>query len=166
MWYLNPKNILLMVLTVVVVVVGFLYLWQRNTVVKQAGQIDALTITNAGLNAQITEYQTTIANAKKTQAQQQKITNDAASLMASVNKIKETKCIRSEDEKIISNIVYFFNSRGLLKTGNPKSDGEVLPVTDTTDVTGWTIKQVIANQLILTDYVLQLEKTRDCYEQK
>lgn len=164
MWYLNPKNILLMVLAGVVIIVGGLYLWQRSTVVKQAGQIDALTITNTDLNGQIGDYKSTIAAAKKTQTQQQKITNDAASIMTSVNKIKATKCIGEKDEKTISGITYFFNSRGLLDAGDPKADGQVLPVTNSTDVSGWTIKQIVENYLIVIDYTLKLEKTLDCYE--
>ncbi len=166
MWYLNPKNIILMILAVVVIIVSGLYLWQRNTVVKQAGQINALTVTNVDLTGQISDYKSTILAAKKAQKEQQKITNDAASIMISVNKIKATKCIGEKDEKTISDITYFFNSRGLLDAGSTKADGEVLPVSNSTDVSGWTIKQITENYLIVIDYVLKLEKTIECYEGK
>jgi hypothetical protein len=153
-----------MVLAVLVIVIGGLYLWQRNTVVKQVGQINALTVTNADLTAQIVDYKETIVKSKKTQAQHQKITNDAATLMVSVNKIKATKCIGENDEKTISDITYFFNSRGLLNAGSPKANGQVLPVSGTSDISGWTVKQVIENYLVLIDYTLKLEKTVVCYE--
>ena len=163
-WLLNPKNLLLTALAVLVIVIGGLYLWQRNTVVKQAGQIDALTITNTDLAAQVADYKTNIVAAKKAQKEQQKITNDAAALMAAVNKIKETKCLEAKNEKTISGITYFFNSRGLLDAGSAKAGGEVLSGSNAPGADGWTIKQIVENYLVIIDYVLKLEKTLECYE--
>lgn len=164
MWYLNPKNILLMVLAVLVIVVGGLYLWQRNTVVKQAGQIDALTITNKELSGQVVIYKKNIADMKKTQKEQQRIADETASLMAYVSQMKESKCLGVKDEKTLSDITFYFNSRGLLTASDNSADRKGMSEASSADITGWTIKQMTENQLILVDYILKLEKTVNCYE--
>jgi len=166
MWYLSIKNWLIIILFVIGVAVSGLYLWQRITVVNQKNTIGDLQVLNASLEGQITDYKANLEAIKKTQKEQQKITNDAATLMSAVNKLKETKCIGGKDEKIISDITYFFNSRGLLNASSSKSSGEVLPITSTTDISGWTIKQIIENYLVLIDYTLKIEKTVYCYETK
>lgn len=129
-WYLNPKNILLIALAVISVVASFMYVWQRNTVVKQKGEIKALTITNADLNAQIEDYKSAIVKIKKAQKEQQKIANDTASLKLEINRMKEKKCLEAQDEKIISDVTHFFNSHGVLMPGDSKTSGKVLPTTN------------------------------------
>lgn len=167
MWYLNLKNWLIIILLVIGIIASGLFLWQRITVVNQKNTIGDLQILNANLEAQIADYKTNLAAMKKAQKAQQKITADAATLMSSVNKIKDTKCIGEKDEKTISDITYFFNSRGMLNAGSAKSGGEILPAPDAPGVSGWTIKQIIQNYLILIDYILKYEKNMEtCYEGK
>jgi hypothetical protein len=167
MWYLNLKNWLIIILLVIGIVASGLFLWQRITVVNQKNTIGDLQVLNADLEAQIKDYKANLAVLKKIQKEQQKITNDAATLMAAVSKIKETKCIGEKDEKTISDITYFFNSRGLLDAGGTKTSGEVLPAADPSGVTGWTVKQIVQNYLILIDYVLKYERNVEtCYEGK
>lgn len=136
MWYLNPKNILLIVLAIASIVISFLYLWQRNTVVKQSGQIEALTKTNADLNAQIEDYKTVIVKIKKSQEEQQKIANNTASLMSKINKMNENKCLEVQDEKIISDVTHYFNTHGVLVPSDSKTSGKVLPPTNSPAASG------------------------------
>lgn len=167
MWYLNLKNWLIIVLLIIGIVASGLYLWQRITVVNQKNTIGDLQMLNANLEGQIKDYKANIVTMKKVQKEQQKIANDAAMFMAIVNKFKDTKCIGEQDEKTISGITYFFNSRGLLDASSAKTSGEVLPATDPSGVTGWTVKQIVQNYLVLIDYVLKYEKNVEaCYESK
>lgn len=167
MWYLSIKNWLIIILLVIGIAVSGLYLWQRVTVVNQKNTIGDLQMLNASLEGQIKDYKANITAMKKVQKEQQKIANDAAVLMAAVNKFKDTKCIGEQDEETISDITYFFNSRGLLTARSTKTSGEVLPAPDAPGVSGWTVKQMTVNFLILVDYILKYEKnTETCYEGK
>jgi hypothetical protein len=166
MWA-NPKNWLIIILLVIAVVVGGMYLWQRNTVVKQAGQIDALTISNKELSAQVTTYRKNIADMKRAQAAQQQIANDTNALMNYVNQMKETKCIGGEDEENISVITRFFNAHGVLSGDSGDSaDGKSVSETNPpgAGITGWSTKQIIKNYLVLIDYILKVEEEVKCYE--
>lgn len=167
MWYLNPKNILLAALLALVVVIGGLYLWQRNTVVRQAGEITNLTVANTGLTTQVGTYKKNIADMKRTQKEQQQIANDSAALMSYVSQMKESKCLGVKDEETISDITFYYNSGGLLTArGDNPASGKSVPETDTASAykPDWSVKQLVENYLILTDYVLQLERTVNCYE--
>lgn len=164
-WFLNPKNMILTVLAALVVVIGGLYLWQRNTVVQQAGQIDSLKVANAGLTSQVANYKAGIIAAKKAQAEQQKVADNMAKLLLEAQAI-ETNCILGgNDEKTISNITYFFNSHGLLSAGDSASGGKVLSQTGeaSIDRPRWTVRQIVQNYGVVIDYVMRLEKTVECY---
>ena len=176
---LGIKNYLIYALITAFVIVGGLYLWQRSTVIKQKAEINALTVTKAELEGQVADAKANIAAAKKSQKEQQKIANDAATLLAKVGNINPTKCLEAKDEKTISDITYFFNSRGLLTVdSNTKTGGEVLPTAGKTDTDGsapleaftskagpgWTTRQIVENYLRVIDYSLKLEKTVSCYE--
>ena len=71
-----------------------------------------------------------------------------------------------EHEKILSDVTYFFNSRGLLKADNSTAVKAVLPAAGTPGAqrSGWQIKDVIENYLIIIGYSLKLENCVECYE--
>lgn len=165
MWYLNLKNWLIIILLVIGIAVSGLYLWQRITVVNQKNTIGDLQVLTADLQNQIVDYKSNIAKIKKLQKEQQQIANNTSSIQAQINKINPAKCIGGEnEEETISDITYYFNSGGLLTARNTETSREILPTTDTTRVSGWTIKQIIDNYLALADYALKLEKVNKCYE--
>jgi uncharacterized membrane protein affecting hemolysin expression len=135
MWYLNPKNIILMALAALVIVIGGLYLWQRNTVIKQKGEINALTVANAGLMSQVGEYKMQIVKLKKAQAAQQVIANNTAALISQIGMLKTNCILEKEDEKVINGITNYFNNSGVLpKAGDTSADRKVLPETNSTDL--------------------------------
>ena len=68
------------------------------------------------------------------------------------------------EEETISDITFYFNSGGLLTARSTEASGEVLSATNTTHITGWTVKQIVDNYLALADYALKLEKVVSCYE--
>jgi hypothetical protein len=171
MWYLSPKNWLIAGLLMMGIVVGGLYLWQKVevkslqiTIAKQDGEISSLNVVKVGLEGQVKDYQTNIANMKKLQSQHQKVEDDSIVLLEEINTMLDTKCIGGKDEETISDITFFFNSRGLLSAGSTKADGEVLPETDKTNFSGWSTRQLVENYLILVEYALKLEGTVACYE--
>jgi len=174
-FFLNPKNLIIIVLALLIAAISGLYLWQRGaikekeiTITKQAGDILALQVAKKDLEGQVTDYKANIATMKKTQVQQQQITTDTAGLMIQAAKIETNVLLEAEDEKIISDATYYFNHGVLRTTGSSdsKTSGEVLPAANAagTDRPHWTIRQIIENYLIVIDYVLKLEKTVQCYE--
>lgn len=164
MWYLNIKNWLIIILLVIGIVVSGLYLWQRITVVNQKNTIGDLQVLTTDLQNQIIDYKANIADIKKLQQEQQQIANNTGTIQAQVNKINPSKCIGGNDEKVISDITFYFNSNGLLTARSAEASREVLPTTNKTRISGWTVKQLTENYLILVDYVLKLEKVINCYE--
>jgi len=178
MWFLNPKNLILCALAVIVAVVGGLYLWQRGTIkdkeiiiVQKTNEITSLTKANADLQGQIKDYKANLSAAKKAQASQQQIQTTTAEIRYEVQQIKTQVILEEDDEKIISDATYYFNSHGLRRgeTGDSssKASGEVLPVPSEAGPDRshhWTVKQIVSNYLELIDYTLKLERTVECYE--
>jgi len=164
MWYLNPKNLALIALLVVSVMASGLYLWQRNTVIKQKSEIGLLKVSNESLQGQIEDYKKNILAMKKAQKEQQQIANDTAQLLSDVNKMVESKCIGGKDEKSISDITYYFNSNGKLSSGSTEANGKAVSKADPSHISGWTTKQLVENYLVMIDYVLKLERSISCYE--
>jgi cysteine synthase len=155
------------VFAVIAVICAGLFLWERNTVVKQAGQISALKVAETDLTNQVTAAKLDVINMKLTQQAQQQITDNEVGLSSQVSTMKETKCLEVTDEKTIADITDFFNNRGLLVGhSSGKTSTEVLPVSGKANTTkpSWTVKQITENYLTLIDYVLKLEKTVNCYE--
>lgn len=138
-WYLNPKNILLMVLGVIIVVVGVLYLFQRTTVAKQKTTIEtqakdilALQKDKADLQGQVNDGKAQIDRIKRANQAQQVISNTTSTLMSEVEKIKSKCVLEKEDEIKINNVVRYFNSFGVLfvvpkGNSNSKTNSKVLP---------------------------------------
>lgn len=165
MWYLSIKNWLIIILLVIGIVASGLFLWQRITVVNQKNEIGDLQVLTANIQNQIIDYKSNIAKIKKLQKEQQQIANNTSSIQAQINKLNPAKCIGGKnEEETISDITYYFNSGGLLTARSSEASGEVLPATDTTRVTGWTVKQIVDNYLTLADYALKLERVVSCYE--
>jgi len=113
----NPKNLGLLILGILLIIASGWILLQRTTiavqktkVVEQAKDIEALKKTQQALMCQIKGYEDQVGQLKKQALAHQKITNDTAKLMREVEKIK-TKCIMEKgDEKIINDVVDYFNN--------------------------------------------------------
>ena len=165
-WYLKPTNWLLIALGAVAAYFGTFYLIQRATIARQEGVITSQSAKIAGLQGQVADYKKNIAAAKKAQQAQQQIADDTARLLAEAKKISAACTLGGEDEKILSAYTYYFNSGGLrAATGDP-AGGEVLPETGASHAagSGWTLKNLAENYLLVIDYVLRLERTVQCYE--
>lgn len=173
-FFLNPKNLAIIILAAAIAAVSGLYLWQRGTlkdkeitITRQTADITALNKTNADLQGQVSDYKKAIAVARKTQQEQQQIANNTVELQTQIVEVK-TKCtVEAQDEKTLSDITYFFNSRGLRSPSdsNTKTGREILPEASSAGAgRSWTIKQLVTNYLVIIDYALQLERTVDCYE--
>ena len=139
MWYLNPKNLLLMAAAVLIIVIGGLFLWQRvevanqkTTIAKQAASILDLQKANADLQGQVADYKANIAAMKKAKAEQQAIADSTASLLAKAQTITANCIIGGDDEKVIDSITFDFNNHGMLPPvqatpGGAEASGKVLP---------------------------------------
>lgn len=187
-WFLNPKNLMLCVLALIVVAVSGLYLWQRAAlkgkdavitrkdvvITQQAGDIATMQRANVDLQGQIRDYKANLAAARKTQKAQQSIQTATAAIREEVLQIKTVVILEESDEKIISDATYYFNSGGMRRpaigdtTGHSKAGGKVLSGAGSPDPDRsrhWTVKQIMSNYLELIDYALKLEKTVGCYEE-
>lgn len=166
MWYLNPKNWLIIVCVVIGIVSSGLYLWQRNTVVKQSAEIKALVNQNDELLNQVKSYKKNIAAMKKTQQEQQAIADETAQLLAEAQQITTNCLIGGNDEEKLSDFTYFFNHGMLREDSGSTTGGKVLPEAGAPGVERprWTVKALAENYITLIGYALSLEKTVNCYE--
>jgi hypothetical protein len=168
-WYLQMRNLAIIALACAVAVLGPLYLWQRGTLKEREAQVNNLTAANIAIQGQIDDYKKGVKNMKKAQAEQQKVADGMAGLVADAEKIKNSATIGAEDEKIISDLVRYFNSGGMRAAGSDgtKTGRAVLPEGNKDDASraGWEVKRVAADIIApLVEYSLQLEKTVQCYE--
>lgn len=166
-WYLNPKTLALIVLAAAVIYFGSAYLIQRTTIAKQAADIQTKDKSIADLNGQVKDYKANIAAAKKAHAAQQQIADETARLLAEANKITAACTLGGDDEKTLSVYTYYFNSGGLRVAGSDSKAGpKVLPAAGPARAggSGWTLRQLAENYLIVIDYTLKMEKTIGCYE--
>jgi hypothetical protein len=179
MWYLNPKNIALMLLGVLFLVVGTLYLIQRTTVAKQVTTIETqkkdildLKKTNTELQGQIADAKANVLAAQEAQRNIQTAHNNAAVLSNEARKITATCIIGGKDEKRIDDVFMYFNDGGLLNNpiSNSKTGKEVLSETDKANSSNtvkqrYSLNQIIQNCATVISYVVELEKgTIACYE--
>ena len=161
------EKYIIIALIVVAVILGGLYLWQRNTVIKQAGQITNLTVEVAGLQGQVSDYKAGVEAAKKADAAKQKVIADMSKLLRDAQSITSKCEMEEKDEETISAAVYYFNNGILPPTASADKSGQVLPKTGQTriDRPHWTLQQIIINHNLLIQYVSELEKgTVSCYE--
>jgi len=176
MAYLNPKNIALIVMALLVASMGGLYLWQRSTLkaqeiiaAKMAATILAQDKELADARGQIADYQVAIKSAQKTQAEQHYIGSTTEVLRTEIRTIKAEFTLEASDEKILSDVTDYFNARGLRRDDagdrDPETGAEVLPGAGTPDPgrPHWTVRQIVENYLTLIDYTLKLERTVECY---
>jgi uncharacterized protein YxeA len=133
---LTPKNIIIAALTVLLIIVGGLFLWQRNTVTKQTGQIKQLQVTNDSLASQIVEYKANLEAIKYAQGQQQIINNHTETIREQIKYIQTDCKIGEQDAKTINNITDYFNHGVRGTNGDTKADSEVLPKAGSPDVAG------------------------------
>jgi hypothetical protein len=159
---------IIMVLIVLFAAALCLYLWERNMVVKQAGQISALQVENAGLIGQVQAAQANIAAIKKLNAAQQKVANDAAKLLAEIANSKSKIIVGGSDAKIFCDIADYFNAGGVLQpvsSGSSKAGRQVLPGAGASGNCGavWTIEQIEQMALALAKYSISWEQVGACY---
>ena len=168
----NPKNLAIAILAVLVLVCGFLFLWQRvslkakeTTIATQKASIEALNKDKADLLGQVADYKAQVIKQKTVVLEHQTIENKTAALLAEINKIKSQCILGVEDEKIIDDVTSYFNSGMQSRGSDSKASGQVLPTTGKADVTNprWSIRQIVDNYIIVIDYALKMEKTNQCY---
>lgn len=178
MWYLNPKNIVLMALGILLVAVsiagGIQYvrvLQAAKTITELSANVESLKKDKIDLQAQVNDYKANIAAAKKAQARQQAIGDSTATQWAKLQDFKTDVIMEASDEKILSDYTYYFNSHGLRRTqarSDSKAGKKVLSSPGPTGADRshrWTVKQLAANYLQLIDYILKYEETEKCYGQ-
>lgn len=154
----NPKNIIIAVLGVVLVVLGISYGYKTMRLDKVQSEADMLTKV-------VLAYQSNSEAAKKALDNQQKIENNLASMKRRIEQMQPTKCLEKYDEKVFTDITWMFNNPGLSpEQCTPSKKG--VPETSKTCVgdTNWTGQQVARNYEELVKSYLQLEKTVACYE--
>lgn len=155
---------IIIALIILLLLSGGGFLWQKNKVLQV--QNESLEKDKAALQIIVTAQEKNIVNQKILIKKQQFVADAASALLADINNFKDTKCIGEEHEKILSDVTIFFNSRGLLKADNTDSGETVLPAAGTPHAqrSGWQIKDVIENYLIIIGYSLKLENCVECYE--
>ncbi|HBJ73983.1 MAG TPA: hypothetical protein DDY86_00210 [Syntrophaceae bacterium] len=134
-WILNIKNLALVILAVCVLLLGTLYIWQRNSVVSLTAKVDALTVENNQQQGTITEMKDNLEAMKRSQVNMQKIAKATATIQESINRL-QVKELTDEEKRVASDITRFFNDRMLpvsLQTGNNAPGGEVLSGAGKTD---------------------------------
>lgn len=154
----NPKNIIIAVLGVVLVVLGISYGYKTMRLDKVQSEADMLTKV-------VLAYQSNSEAAKKALDNQQKIENNLASMKRRIEQMQPTKCLEKYDEKVFTDITWMFNNPGLSpEQCTPSKKG--VPETSKTCVgdTNWTGQQVARNYEELVKSYLQLEETVACYE--
>ena len=154
----NPKNIIIAVLGVVLVVLGISYGYKTMRLDKVQSEADMLTKV-------VLAYQSNSEAAKKALDNQQKIENNLASMKRRIEQMQPTKCLEKYDEKVFTDITWMFNNPGLSpEQCTPSKEG--VPSTSKTCVgdTNWTGKQIARNYEELVKSYLQLEETVVCYE--
>lgn len=154
----NPKNIIIAVLGVVLVVLGISYGYKTMRLDKVQSEADMLTKV-------VLAYQSNSEAAKKALDNQQKIENNLASMKRRIEQMQPTKCLEKYDEKVFTDITWMFNNPGLSpEQCTPSKKG--VPSTSKTCVgdTNWTGQQVARNYEELVKSYLQLEETVACYE--
>ncbi|MEN6567814.1 MAG: hypothetical protein ABFC57_16145 [Veillonellales bacterium] len=169
----NPKNLAIALLGVLVLICGFLYLWQRvslkakeTTIATQKASIEALSVMVKDLTGQVSEYKAQVVKQKAVAVQQQAVENETAKLREQINKIKSQCVLGVEDEKIVDDVTTYFNNGVRSRSSDPKIGRQVLPAASKADTFNprWTIRQIVDNYIIVIDYSLKMEKTLNCYE--
>jgi len=135
-WFLKPKNAALCILTLLIISIGGLYLWQRNTVTRQAAEVKQLTLSNDSLRSEIVAYKANLEAAKKVQEAHQVINNHTQTIREQIKYIQADCKLGEQDEKIINNITAYFNNGVRGTNGDPKTSGKVLPETGKAGPTG------------------------------
>jgi cell division protein FtsB len=162
--------ILLAIIAALAVVGGVQYargLKKEITITSQKANIEALNKDKADLQGQVADYRKGIASAKKAQIAQQKVADQMADLLSKYENMKNSAIIGVEDEKLISDLVYYFNSNGMRRAdGSAETGGKVLPPSNTPNAPRprWEVKRVAMDIIApLIEGYMQCEKTVQCY---
>ena len=154
----NPKNIIIAVLGVVLVVLGISYGYKTMRLDKVQSEADMLTKV-------VLAYQSNSEAAKKALDNQQKIENNLASMKRRIEQMQPTKCLEKYDEKVFTDITWMFNNPGLSpEQCTPSKKGVPETVKTCIGDTNWTGQQIARNYEELVKSYLQLEETVVCYE--
>lgn len=143
MWYLNPKNILLMILSIAVVGIGMTYLFQRVAITDLEGENKQLISDNL---IQVTTISGLNRNLKSIEQHQQRIQiiqNNAQLAREVVKQIKSdiqlggSNASQEDQQKIqdaIAAAIILFNTGMYSPSGSDTSNKENMPTTSTTNI--------------------------------
>lgn len=155
------KLILVAILVVALSVSVAVGMWYRMQVKEE--QIKALKVEAEVYKARENAYQKNMTDIKEQRKKDQIVIARQNQLLNSVGTMNTTKCIGEEDEKIFSDITRYFNHADkLYKTGDTAT-AEVLPSARASNASGWTIKMIANNYLMLIGYSLQQENCIECF---
>jgi len=131
MWYLNPKNIALLVLAVAVAALGIMFLFQRiyiSNIKSEQVKIEADYIIQS---AALDDLKNNIKAIEKLQARLQVINDNTAQIRASVVHPGGTN---EDNIKAVNLISDYFNNHGMLdKASGNSTDSKVLSGAGKTD---------------------------------
>jgi len=117
----NPKNLLIVALSVCVLIVGGLFLFQRVSLAKakaevkvQAGVIAQYKQNEIAFQSQIASYADQIAKLKKLAESHQAVSNQTAKVVTKIKYIKSTCKLEESDAQIVNDIFHYFNTGRML----------------------------------------------------
>ena len=125
MWYLNPKNMMLMILAVAVVALGMTFAFQRASITSLKAERDKLEADYNIQTATIARLNQNVKDAQKLQGRLQTINDNTARIRASVVHSGGTN---EEMLNAANRISDYFNNNGMLdKASSDSTDSKVLP---------------------------------------
>ncbi len=141
----------------------------RTHHMADVADIEALKAQRADLQGQIDDYRKNMAAAKKTAGAYQTISDDVARILTVAEAITDSATIGANDEKIISDLVRYYNAGGVRRqgTGDSETGGQVLSSSHSSDAARarWPVKRLATDIIApLIEDNLQLRKTIQCYE--
>lgn len=137
-WFLQPKNMILSVLGILLILAVGSGLWYRSASISAEAKAKALEIQTAQLQLQITAAKENIDTIKKSQEQMKQIQKETATIKKKIDGIA-LRGLTDEEKSVAAGVTQFFNDRMLpvsMQTGDSASGGKVLPVTDKADSGG------------------------------
>lgn len=113
----NPKNLLIVVLTIVLLICGTTILFQRGSLAKSKGKIELQTAEIERYKASqkayadlIDQYAEQVVKWQKLAENHQAITNQTAKEVVKIKYIKSNCRMEKDDAKIINGVVDYFNT--------------------------------------------------------
>ena len=144
MWYLNPKNILLMIMAVLLIGLTTMYLLHRNTIIKLEGQNQQLVSDNLVKTAIIQDQEKNLKAIGEHQKRVQVIEKNTHTVREIIREIKPdiqlggcNNATSEEKQKIqdaVAAAITLFATGMYSKTGDNSSTKESMPTSNRTDL--------------------------------